>query len=349
MLFMARPSLLRLSDEAKQELVNEANGSSDPDFRDACRAIVMLGSGAPRDIVADQFGVHTATIGRWAASYRKRGIGGLQGPEEDSRGRPAKLDVTHLELLKEIVLLPPRQLGYAFTSWTLPRLATVLKKRTGVSVRSHYLGLLLHRMGITRKRPKHVLEGKRDEAAHDRAKVELQRIKKNLGRMRKRVVISQDETEFHLYPYLVAIWSVVGTPQPEVMTPGKNQKRVLYGGLNLKTGRLTGHWAATKSGGHFVQFLEVLLADYPDQNILMIADNGSFHHTQEVERFLEQHKGRIEVRWLPPYCPDLNDIERTWRRLKASHASNFLFNSLDELVDNVQTGIKEMNRTVARH
>lgn len=346
---MTRPSLLRLDRMAKQELLNEANASSDPDFRDACRAIVLLGGGAPRDIVADQYGVHPATIGRWGASYRKRGISGLRGPEEDSRGRPAKLDVKHLELLKEIVLLPPRQLGYAFTNWTLPRLATVLKKRAGVSVRPHYLGLLLHRMGITRRQPKHVLEGKRDEVAHDQAKVELQQIKKNLGRMRKRVVISQDETEFHLYPYLVAIWSVVGTAQPEVMTPGKNQKRVLYGGLNLKTGRLTGHWAETKSGGHFIEFLEALLADYPEQNILMIADNGSFHHTQQVEKFLDEHKKRIEVRWLPPYCPDLNDIERTWRRLKASHASNFLFNSLDELVTNVQKGIWEMNATVPQH
>jgi transposase len=346
---MTRPSLLRLDKKAKQELLNEANASADPDFRDACRAIVWLGGGAPRNIVADQFGVHPATIGRWAASYRKRGITGVRGPEEDSRGRPAKLDVKHLELLKEIVLLPPRQLGYALTNWTLPRLATVFKNRTGVSVRSHYLGLLLHRMGITRRQPKHVLEGKRDEEAHDQAKVELQQIKKNLGRMRKRIVISQDETEFHLYPYLVAIWSVVGTPQPEVMTPGKNQKRVLYGGLNLKTGRLTGHWAETKSGGHFIQFLEALLADYPEHNIFMIADNGSFHHTQQVERFLDEHKKRIEVRWLPPYCPDLNDIERTWRRLKASHASNFLFNSLDELVTNVQKGIREMNATVQQH
>lgn len=349
MLYMARPSLLRLSKEAKQELLNEASASSDPDFRDACRAVVLLGGSAPRDIVADQFGVHPATIGRWAARYRERGIDGLRGPEIDARGRPVKLDVKHLELLKGIVLLSPQQLGYAFTSWTLPRLTTVLKKRTGVSVRPHYLGLLLHRMGITRRRPKHVLEGKRNEAAHDQAKTELHQIKKNLGRMRKRVVISQDETEFHLYPYLVAIWSVVGTPQPQVMTPGKNQKRVLYGGLNLKTGRLTGHWATTKSGGHFIQFLEALLADYPDQNILMIADNGSFHHTQQVERFLEEHKSRIEVRWLPPYCPDLNDIERTWRRLKASHASNFLFNSLDELVTNVQKGIKEMNTTFPAH
>jgi transposase len=121
---------------------------------------------------------------------------------------------------------------------------------------------------------------------------------------------------------------------------------VLYGGLNLKTGRLTGHWASSKSGGHFIEYLETLLAEYPNQQVLMITDNGSFHHTKAVDAFLEAHKDRLEVKWLPPYCPDLNDIERTWRRLKASHASNFLFNSLDELAANVQKGIEEMNRTV---
>ena len=259
----------------------------------------------------------------------------------------ADLQVEHLQLLRQTVLTSPRKLGYAFTAWTLPRLAEFLQRQTGVTVQPHYLGRLLHRMGIARKRPKHVLEGKRDEAAHDRAKTELEALKKHLGRRKKTVVISQDETEFHLYPYLVAIWSVVGSPQPEVRTPGKNQKRVLYGGLNLKTGHLTSHWAATKSGAHFVEYLETLLHDYPDQKILMIADNGSFHHTLKVEAFVKGHRDRLEIKWLPPYCPDLNDIERTWRRLKASHASNFLFNSLDELVENVRQGIAELNSTVA--
>jgi len=117
----------------------------------------------------------------------------------------------------------------------------------------------------------------------------------------------------------------------------------LYGGLNLKTGRLTAHWSATKSGVHFVEFLESLLSAYPKERILLITDNGSFHHTKKVQEFLDAHSDRLEVKWLPPYCPDLNDIERTWRKLKASHASNFLFNSLDELAANVQAGVDEMN------
>ncbi|MBM3495484.1 MAG: IS630 family transposase, partial [Armatimonadetes bacterium] len=158
-----------------------------------------------------------------------------------------------------------------------------------------------------------------------------------------RIVISPDEAEFHLFPYLVLVWGLVGSPQPRVRTPGKNEKRVLYGGLNLKTGRLTSHWAPTKSGIHFIAFLDCLLAEYPAQNVLLIADNGSFHHTKAVQAYLEAHADRLEVKWLPSYCPDLNDIERTWRRLKASHASNFLFNSLDALVDNVRKGIAEMN------
>ena len=342
---MARPSLLKLSAGDQRQLQEAAAESPDADFRDGCRAILRLAGGATRQVVAEQFRVHPATIGRWAARYRQRGLAGLRGPEQDARGRPRRLQVEHLQLLQQTVLTAPRKLGYAFTAWTLPRLAEFLKRRTGVAVQPHYLGRLLHRMGIARRRPKRVLEGKRDEFAHDRAKTELEALKKHWGRRKRSVLISQDETEFHLYPYLVAIWSVVGSPQPEVRTPGKNQKRVLYGGLNLKTGHLTNHWAATKSGAHFVEYLETLLHDYPDQKILMIADNGSFHHTQKVEAYVNEHRDRLEIRWLPPYCPDLNDIERTWRRLKASPASNFLFNSLDELVENVRKGIEELNST----
>lgn len=346
---MARPSLLKLSTADERELRYAMAESAEANFRDACRAVLSLAGGATRQQVATQLDVHPATVGRWAARFRRRGLAGLQGPEHDARGRPRRLQVEHLQLLRQTVLTSPRDSGYAFTLWTLPRLAEFLRQRAGVTVQPNYLGRLLHRMGIARRRPKHVLEGKRDETAHDRAKSELESLKKHLGRRKKTVVISQDETEFHLYPYLVAIWSVVGSPQPEVRTPGKNQKRVLYGGLNLKTGHLTSHWAASKSGGHFVDYLETLLRHYPQHKILMIADNGSFHHTQKVDAYVHEHRDHLEIKWLPPYCPDLNDIERTWRRLKASHASNFLFNSLDELIENVRRGIDELNSTVSNN
>jgi hypothetical protein len=45
----------------------------------------------------------------------------------------------------------------------------------------------------------------------------------------------------------------------------------------------------------------------------------------------------------------INDIEWTWTRWKGSHTSNFLFNSLDDLVENVCKGIEELNATITKH
>ena len=97
---MARPSLLKLSEADERELREAAGESPEADFRDACRAVLSLAGGATRQEVADQFRVHPATIGRWAARYRQRGLAGLRGPEHDARGRPRRLQVEHLELLR---------------------------------------------------------------------------------------------------------------------------------------------------------------------------------------------------------------------------------------------------------
>jgi hypothetical protein len=45
----------------------------------------------------------------------------------------------------------------------------------------------------------------------------------------------QDEMEIHLHPPLAQRWARVWQ-QPEVPAPGKNQKQVVYGGVNYKTG-----------------------------------------------------------------------------------------------------------------
>ena len=44
--------------------------------------------------------------------------------------------------------------------------------------------------------------------------------------------------EIHRHPALARMWALVGT-QPEVPAPGKNEKQVVYGGVNYATGRIT--------------------------------------------------------------------------------------------------------------
>ena len=137
--------------------------------------------------------------------------------------------------------------------------------------------------------------------------------------------------EIHLLPPLARKWSRVGN-QPEVPAPGKNEKKVVYGAVDYATGKLTYTVADTKCGTAFLAFLMVVLAKYAGRKIRMVCDNGRFHTTKAVLAFLEENKERVEIYWLPPYCPDLNLIERLWGHLKRTVLANVLYKTLDDLV-----------------
>lgn len=53
----------------------------------------------------------------------------------------------------------------------------------------------------------------------------------------------------------------------------------------------------------------------------MVLDNVRYHHAKKLQLFLENHKERIELIFLPPYSPDLNPMERIWwyMRKKITH------------------------------
>lgn len=42
------------------------------------------------------------------------------------------------------------------------------------------------------------------------------------------------------------------------------------------------------------------------QKIFLILDNHRVHHGKKVKAYVEKHQDKIEIFYLPPYCPDLN-------------------------------------------
>jgi transposase len=148
--------------------------------------------------------------------------------------------------------------------------------------------------------------------------------------------------EIHRHPTLTRIWAPVGK-QPEVPAPGQNTKKVVYGGVNYATGRITCTVANTKSGWNFIAFLMVLLRVYAGRKIRLVCDNARFHDTKAVRAFLAEHTDRITVFWLPPYCPSLNLIERLWGHLKRTILANVLFRTMDDLVAAFRHGLARFN------
>lgn len=148
--------------------------------------------------------------------------------------------------------------------------------------------------------------------------------------------------EIHLHPHLARRWSARGQ-QPEVPTPGKNQKKVVYGGVNYRTGKLTYTLADTKCGTQFLVFLATLLAGYTGKRLKVICDNGRFHTTKAVYAFLHQQRKEMTVIWLPAYSPSLNLIERLWGHLKRTILAHVLFVSLADLVKAFRHGIRRLD------
>lgn len=147
--------------------------------------------------------------------------------------------------------------------------------------------------------------------------------------------------EIHRFPALTRMWALVGK-QPEVPAPGKNEKKVVYGGVNYRTGKLTYTLADSKCGSSFLVFLMALLLAYAGKKIRLVCDNGRFHATKAVRAFLEEHREQIEVYWLPPYSPSLNLIERLWGHLKRTVLANVLYANLGDLVAAFRKGASRL-------
>jgi putative transposase len=60
-------------------------------------------------------------------------------------------------------------------------------------------------------------------------------------------------------------------------------------------------------------------------------DNAAYHKSASALAALSLFEHRVMVVWLPPYCSDLNPIERFWRHLKDLACANKLQNSIDDV------------------
>jgi transposase len=144
-------------------------------FRNAT-IILMTAAGQTKFSIAMDLGCSPATVDNVRKRYRERGIAGLK--RRKPPGRTSRATPEYRAALRELVGTPPQQLGYGFSVWSVARLAAHLKKQTGIALSVDQLRRILHAEGFSFQRPKHTMKGKRDELAYEKARLELQELKK---------------------------------------------------------------------------------------------------------------------------------------------------------------------------
>ena len=234
--------------------------------------ILLSCRGWPPAAIAELLGCHPATVRRWIHRYNSHGTAGLA--DHARPGRPRLGSPRLGERVRRLLAQP--------TAWTIGRLYQRLG-RPAMSLRT------LHRRVrevACWRRPRLVAKGDPDR---DQVLAELHQQLEDLPD--GAVVLAEDETHINLLPWVRSTWITRGMRQ-EVMTPGTNRRRTIFGAVDLRTGRF--HYQITRKAvsASFCAFCEQLLAAYPTAPIVtVVCDNVIIHHSKIVQRWLATIRG----------------------------------------------------------
>ena len=108
-------------------------------------------------------------------------------------------------------------------------------------------------------------------------------------------------------------------------------------------GYVPGDIAKIHYGTVFLGFLAQLAQEYQGRHGILVLDNASYHTAAVVRSYLAELGSTFEVIWLPPYCPELNDIERIWKYVKGASLANYDFGGVATLREAIVEVFDELN------
>lgn len=153
-----------------------------------------------------------------------------------------------------------------------------------------------------------------------------------------------DETTLSLNYPLRRCWMKRGQQKRLPAHTASRQLVHLIGALDWATTTVHASPVTHKTSSHFVEFVEWLaLTVYPDEALVLVLDNVSYHHAANVRALFALLQPRLQVVWLPKYSPDMNPIERFWLHLKNQVYANRLFLSLSALLDQLHLWLAIQN------
>jgi len=77
--------------------------------------------------------------------------------------------------------------------------------------------------------------------------------------------------------------------------------------------------------------------------VTVALDNGPIHASKAARAAPAERKRWLTPEWLAEYAPELNDIERDWKTLKAHRLAHKTFNSRDSLKATIGADIQAIN------
>ena len=154
------------------------------------------------------------------------------------------------------------------------------------------------------------------------------RIRRRIKQLRRgSVLLVEDETDLLLFPPLRANWSRRGQPA-RVLISGWNARRVVFGAMNLRTGKRLFLARRHQRQHDFQAFLELICHHYRTRHVVLLLDENPSHTAKGSQQLAEDL--RIELLWLPKRAPELNPMDELWGQGKDIVSANLQYPTIDD-------------------
>ncbi|HKB39208.1 MAG TPA: transposase [Gemmataceae bacterium] len=160
------------------------------------------------------------------------------------------------------------------------------------------------------------------------------------------MVLAQDETDLLLFPPLRAAWSPRGQPLRVVLC-GHNARRVVFGAMNVRTGRRLFLPRERQKAADFQAFLGVIHCHYRGWHVALLLDEDPCHTAKGSAQLAERFG--IELLWLPKRCPELNPMDTLWGQAKDVISADKQYATIDEQVDRFLAHLRALSNQEALH
>jgi transposase len=288
------PDARQLSDETLEALRVRALHGVEVGFNEADLANVL--------------GVSRETVSRWWTAYT---TGGLDGIPHDRSGRPLGsgrlLSDEQAERIKTLIdENNPEALGIASPLWTRRAVRDLIRSEFRIELAERTVGEYLRRWNYTSKKPR------RHARKQDPEEVQ-EWLEKTYPAIEKRA--TEEGAEIHWCDEVgVAAdqhpgtgYSPEGQPATmEVPAPHIRMNQISTitneGAVRFMT------YPGSMNAALFLVFLGRLLRSVSTK-VFLIVDRLKAHEGDKIDEWVEAHKNRIEVFYLPRHSPEMNPVE----------------------------------------
>jgi transposase len=322
---------IRLTAE-EQAVLEVLSRSSRTEVRMQARArIVLLAScGTSTREIGRVVGCTTGTASKWRVRYARDRLAGLS--ETGNRGAEPKYGPVEQKRILAMLDQPPPA-GYS--NWTAPLLARAL-----CDVHEQYIWRFLRAQKIDLSGRKSWCESDDPEFVAKSAEI----VGLYMAPPDNAVVLSVDEK-----PSIQALERAQGylkLPTGRTMTGRSHDYKrhgttTLFAALDVATGKVTGRHYTRRRRVEFLDFMNKVVADYPEREIHVILDNLSTHKPKR-DIWLARHRN-VHFHYTPTHSSWLNQIEIWFSILSGKSLDGASFQTVEQLKAHIDSFISSYN------